>query len=369
MKRFIGGMLCMWLGCATEESCPLPIGDPRYVELATDGFAVMALRSDGAAVCWARDRSGQCGLPFVGSDAPPRHTSVPTCASSIQLNQSSGTAIRADGRLVVWGTEQAEEFGDGTGTTERYGEPVILPIPERVVDGEINHGYAVTESGALYAWGFANDSSVPRLYPWPTRIKMVRANEHACILDEHGDVYCKAGKNEFGVVGDGTTEPRVEFTRSLLPGAATYLAVGFSVTYAVLEDGRVYQWGRDLKDQSTPTPRMFEGIAGVTRLRVAPPSAPGGCAFRPGGKAACWGAAMTQIPDHTFTPGVRPFDVYDDVLDMALSEYGNGCVLRASDHKVYCVGSLSGYRCLPPDPCEEAMVWKEIPVPGGTLDP
>lgn len=63
-----------WLAVAFIDRGTIPklsglFSSPRY-ELATDGFAVTALRSDGHTVSWAQDRSGQCGLPFGGSDAP-----------------------------------------------------------------------------------------------------------------------------------------------------------------------------------------------------------------------------------------------------------------------------------------------------------
>lgn len=83
---------------------------------------------------------------------------------------SSGTdhflALTHDGKVYAMGDDtfgQCGQGGEGRSTTapffeKRFGKPVLVQLPEKItkIVSGYRHNFAISESGALYGWGYNN---------------------------------------------------------------------------------------------------------------------------------------------------------------------------------------------------------------------
>lgn len=127
-------------------------------------------------------------------------------------------------------------------------------------------------------------------------------SSHACALDERGAVWCW-GSNDYGQLGDGTTNSHPTPVRAVGIEGAVQVAVGHVSSCAVLRDGTVRCWGMTLTRSIEPGPRiprdaltlMPQAVANLDRVQsVAVQSGTGvegglACAVRDDGSVWCWG--------------------------------------------------------------------------------
>jgi len=131
--------------------------------------------------------------------------------------------------------------------------------------------------------------------------------EHACAILGDGSLKCW-GYNDYGQLGDGTNQRRLDAVPVKLPGKITGIAAGGHHTCAILESGAVRCWGRNEDGQlgdgtvtrappvdglggilgvaSTAGPETVPGLAGTTALRS---NGDQSCGLVEEGKVRCWG--------------------------------------------------------------------------------
>ena len=133
-----------------------------------------------------------------------------------------------------------------------------------------------------------------------TATQISAGEAHACALLDDGSVVCW-GRNVEGEIGDGTTTQRNSPTATSSFGAghkAVFVSVGYSHTCALLNDGGVRCWGSNnngqlgdgtTNDKSSPPSSDINLGTGVTATGI---SAGGGhtCAMLSTGGMKCWGA-------------------------------------------------------------------------------
>jgi len=128
------------------------------------------------------------------------------------------------------------------------------------------------------------------------------ARDHACAVVQGGGVRCW-GSNEYGELGDGSTEPRSGAVAVRSVAGAVDVEVG-DFACALLEDGTVSCWGTNM----TPTASDV-GLTGVAGISIGGLT---GCAWTESGDVWCWGA------NESGQAGVEPYPEYDE--DQFLAE-------------------------------------------------
>ena len=100
-------------------------------------------------------------------------------------------------------------------------------------------------------------------------VQIAVGNRHSCALVESGHVWCW-GWNQFGQLGDGTTENRSVPVQVTGLGRVTALALGEGHSCALRTTGRVFCWGENeagqLGNGSTAdslSPVRVVGLTGV----------------------------------------------------------------------------------------------------------
>ncbi|WP_350356638.1 T9SS type A sorting domain-containing protein [Hymenobacter canadensis] len=147
-------------------TCRCAQAQVSYSQLAAGTFHSAALQTDGKLWMWGRNNAGQLGN---GSTAAQSSTPVVVVTPSTALTGTTwkqvaaGTfhtvALRSDGTLWAWGDNSSGQLGDGSTTSQRI--PVFVPTPVGAQAGtswtQVVAGYAHTlalrSDGTLWAWG------------------------------------------------------------------------------------------------------------------------------------------------------------------------------------------------------------------------
>jgi alpha-tubulin suppressor-like RCC1 family protein len=151
---------------------------------------------------------------------PPTHlASLDNTVTEVASGDYTSFAVRNDGTLWVWGSNQYGARGDGT-SGDNIESPVQVPIPARLTTPSRRGKHAVAAGTGVYA-----------------------------IIDTEGQVWTW-GVNWNGRLGDGTTTSRftpARVQRSSTPGdyltGIVSITAGAGTVAALDADGTVWTWG------------------------------------------------------------------------------------------------------------------------------
>ena len=259
VKETISHYRSAQVSLGTGVTCPRQIVTPP-APTCTGNCAVMAWGDNSAGALG--DRKG-----VTGSSAVPVQVSGLTGVGTIGAGGSNGYAV-INGAAYAWGDNESDELGDGQGANAQQNSDVpvkVVGIPgtvRAVIGGEGGNGYAMTTSGAVYAWGDNTDgqlgngstggqSATPAAVPVPGNVVGIAAGQDtAYALTESGDVYAW-GDNTYGQLGD---DPTMNPTQSNTPvqvsglSGVSGIAAGGTTAYAVVS-GAVSAWGNNADGQ------------------------------------------------------------------------------------------------------------------------
>lgn len=307
---------------AFYEGAPAPaaslIGTGNQFSLFYDE-ASQTLYSSGA------NFFGQLGLGVEGFNTEaPQAIELPEGETLVSLSagQLHSTLLTSSGDVYAWG------FGNngslGLGDEENRADPTKVEglDDQNVVLVENGNGnsFAVTDTGALYAWGFNSNGQLglgDRTESLtPTRVEALEdevvvavssGTSFTLVLTADGQVY-GFGRNSDGQLGspdgldaDGSPMTRVEtpVLTAGLPSDIVAITADTNTAYAVTSDGRVFGWGEsrfgqllqgDDQGDGTFLPDTTDVLVPV-ELTALPPNVidvKGG---------ARWGAALTEDGD------------------------------------------------------------------------
>lgn len=268
---------------------------------------------------------GQLGLGVEGFNIEaPQAVELPEGETLVSLSagQLHSTALTASGDVYTWGFGNNGSLGLGDEDNRLVPTKVEALDDQNVVLVENGNGnsFAITDAGALYAWGFNSNGQLglgdrtERLTP--TRVEALEdevvvavssGNSFTLALTADGQVY-GFGRNSDGQLGapdglnpDGSPKTRVEtpVLTGGLPGDIVAVTADTNTAYAVTADGRVFGWGESRFGQllqgadqgdGTFVPDTSDVLAPV-ELTALPPNVidvKGG---------ARWGAALTEEGD------------------------------------------------------------------------
>ncbi|WP_181197337.1 RCC1 domain-containing protein [Enhygromyxa salina] len=258
----------------------------KAVEISVGGAHSCAFLEDKTVRCWGEGELGQLGqgnAEDIGDDEFPfsvSPVSINAEVLSVHAGGSHTCALVGSGTVRCWGLNSSGQLG--------YGNVTNLTIPLTVdlsLDGTAtaiaagsNHNCALLDDGKVRCWGlnnrgqlgYGNTESIgddetpasvvpvpilPQGIPDGTLITQIAlGDEHSCVLYETGDLLCW-GDNFHGQLGQGstTTVGDNETLATLFPidlgGDAQALTLGKQHTCALMSDGGVKCWGRNLYGQ------------------------------------------------------------------------------------------------------------------------
>ena len=198
------------------------------VAIAAGGYHSLAVLSDGTALAWGYNSSGQLGDADSGPGADsstPVAVSGLTNAVAVEAGQYFSLALDANGNVSAWGYNNDGELGQGNSNAnanETVPVPVQLTDPTtglaltvtQIAAGDA-HALALTSSGSVYAWG-SDDA------------------------DQLGD---NGAGNGFGFGSAFSPTPSPVGTITALTTIPTPLGAGSSFSLAVQTDHTLLAWG------------------------------------------------------------------------------------------------------------------------------
>jgi len=306
-------------GTFTSSSVPVAVsGLTAATRVATGGEHACALLGDSTVRCWGAGDSGQRGDgTFNNSSTVPVAVGGLTGAVTVVTGGYHTCALLGEGTMWCWGRNADGQLGDGTAGTQ-CAQTTGLCSSTPVRAGGITNPAAITAGGY-----------------------------HTCALLGDGTAQCW-GRNGQGQLGDGTITNSSSPVRAGGISGAVAVSGGFSHTCAVLSDGTVQCWGENVEGQlgdgtsgrSSSPPVRVSGLSGAVAVS-------GGyrhtCALLGDGTVQCWGRNLEgQLGDGTTTSSTTPVRVGGITSAVAIAAGQGGvhtCALLA-DGSVKCWGAV-----------------------------
>ena len=369
---------CWWCGdcpadrnCGSDQTCGCPIGyQGENCDSCADGYTgypdcflpavqiaagndfTCELTTAGGVKCWGGNEYGQLGNgTTVSSASPVGVTGMSSGVKSLTLGYRHACALMETGGVMCWGNNSSGQLGDGT-TVAKLAPTQVTGLASGVAAFSAGsyHTCAVLESGAVKCWGqnsqgqLGDGSSANRTTPiqvsgLSSGVTAASAGgSHTCALLGIGGIKCW-GDNQYGQVGDGTTDDRTTPTQaSGLESGVISIAAGGSETCAIVSSGGLKCWGSnnygqigDATTDNKTLPTQVSGLeSGVQTVAVGNSFV---CAVLDSGVLKCWGYNYYgQVGDGTTDNRAVPTPVngLDGVIVSVSSGGSHTCALLDS---------------------------------------
>ncbi|WP_292593947.1 hypothetical protein [Mesotoga sp. UBA5847] len=195
----------------------------------------------------------------------------------IDAGGSHTVALKDDGRVLSWGSNNYGQLGDGTNITSYFPMFVKSPNGEALLESIVAvaagnlHTLALAADGTVWAWGSNNygqlGDGTKNHSNLPVQVKglgseqyltgvvaIAAAGSHSVAVRTDGSVVAW-GENSDGCLGDGTTQSRHKPVIVKGDGPEGYLGgiisvdTGQNFTIALARDGTVWAWGGNKNGQ------------------------------------------------------------------------------------------------------------------------
>lgn len=243
-------------------SVPTQVGtdnDWRRVEVGAE-FSC-AIKSDGRLFCWGSNEYGQIGHGGDTNDVVP--TPVAVGADNVWIDINAGDfhmcGLTDQHSIFCWGDNAFGHVGDGTQTNRNVPTRLGTDTDWATVEAGHWHTCGLKLDGRLFCWGdgqygqLGNNSTSVHTSPIQVNsdndwLTLNAGNDHTCAIKSDGRLFCW-GANYVGQIGDGTTVNKPVPTQI---GTSTTWAIADAGPYhtcASMIDNRLFCWGDNSRDQ------------------------------------------------------------------------------------------------------------------------
>ncbi len=248
--------------------------------IAAGQSQALALRSDGSVWTWGTNQVGEMGISnLTGSYFPLRISGVSN-ATGIAAGWQHSLAVENNGTVWAWGDNSGGELGNGNSNSV---VPVqVTGITNAVaVSGGYAYSLALLANGQVLAWGtnyvaeLGNGTTSSTSQPAPVSnltnvVEVVAGGYHSVALDANGIVWCW-GYGGYGEIGNGANN--TAYTPVAVMSNVVGIAAGAFHTVALKNDGRVWVWGSGNNGQlglgntaNVNVPTLVSGLTGASAI-------------------------------------------------------------------------------------------------------
>lgn len=324
-------------GTTNTSSKPVQVKNSDGTGFLTDVISIsaglsysLALREDGTVWIWGRNSNGGRGTGIGNSD-PSSVLMLPTQVigtdsasfltdiKAIVAGANHSLALRQDGKIVAWGSNNLGQLGNGcnTGNCSLIKKPILnqsISNIDTIAAGD-NHSIVLKNDGTVWGWGntlqgqlgsgIVGNQLTPIQINGLSGIKNI-SSKHAynVVLDSNGRIFQWGGAT---VNGTYSAIEEVLGIPNPLDVSAGRTVPGY-VGLALTSDGNVWQW--DMEDVSTV--QQVQALDNVTAIAAG---------FFVPNLAVAGTVTSTPTPTPSVSPTPAPF------LDLPW-EHGNNYFIQ-----------------------------------------
>ncbi|MEC4685983.1 MAG: RCC1 repeat-containing protein [Nitrospirota bacterium] len=306
MGMFVLLFACLWIAGCTEEIGSMGMkhkhdhdsaDETEIVAIAGGSSHSLELKSDGTVWAWGGNQYGQLGDGTTIDSPAPIQVSGLTDVTAIAAGYLHSVALKTDGTVWTWGSNEKGQLGVTTSETcfsylpcsttpiqvsgltdviaiaagwsstivlktdgtmwEINGidqlEPVLTDVT--AISAGDRRTNALTTDGTVWTWGGIYTNS-PQLASITDVAAIAAGYSHTLALKTDGTVWAW-GRNNFGELGDGTTDDSYTPVQVSDLTDVDAIASGWGFSLALKPDGTVWAWGAN-----------GAGMLGVTTTEV-----------------------------------------------------------------------------------------------------
>ncbi|WP_434384306.1 RCC1-like domain-containing protein [Melittangium boletus] len=329
------------------------------VSIGANDQASLALRRDGTLWGWGYSHGEKLG--DVPSPLPKTPAQVSLTIRPVEVSMGKGHTLARTKEGTLWAWGDNSNWAAGTGSEQR-----VAPVPLPHGQGEVTAVFdwasalALHADGSVWAWGagaFLPGEPPSADHRPPTRVPgfadavcVTTVRGSSLVVRADGSVWAW-GSNYEGLLGDGTTTPRL--APAPIPGLSGIVAVASASPYgraghvlALGGDGRVWSWGHNHAGQlgdGTTTPRLtpapIPGLSGIVAVATGAAQSTQSFALDGNGRVWAWGGnAQGQLGDGTNTGRLTPVLVPGLTQVVALATSASHVLALRADGTVWSWG-------------------------------
>ena len=145
-------------GTTEDRYSPMQVGGlQNVVAISGGGKHSIAIKSDGTVWTWGRNDYGQLGLGTIDNNPHivPVQVSGLSGISAVAAGYSNSFAVKSDGSLWAWGSNEHGQLGIGVSDAFNYPDPLEVTGLTGVstVAARLGHLVALKSDGTVWAWG------------------------------------------------------------------------------------------------------------------------------------------------------------------------------------------------------------------------
>jgi len=222
--------------------------------VSVGGMHTAAIRRDGSLWTWGANWSGQVGDGTGGSGQYSDFRYIPTQIgtdtnwASVSVGSNHTAAIRTDGSLWAWGSNNSGQLGDGTTTDRNTPTRIGTDTNWAYVSAGGSRTIAIRTNGSLWSWG--HDAIIsPADTNWASVSTSLADSGATLAIRTDGSLWAW-GRNTYGQFGNGTTN--IFSTPPTRIGTDTdwvSVSLGERHSTAIRRDGTLWAWGSNTSGQ------------------------------------------------------------------------------------------------------------------------